>query len=106
MDKKLQLPARPDLSAQTAKAQLRPPAMYKVLLLNDDFTPMDFVVGILEFFFGMNAQVAAQTMLQVHQAGSAICGVYTRDIAETKMFQVNEFARHHEYPLLCTMDKI
>ena len=88
-----------------SKADVTRPPMYQVVLLNDDFTPMDFVVEVLGYFFSMNQEIALQVMLRVHQSGKAACGVYSRDIAETKVFQVNEFARDHEYPLLCTMEK-
>lgn len=78
--------------------------MYKVILLNDDYTPMDFVVEVLEAFFTMNRELAVKTMLTVHTAGRAICGVYTRDIAETKAMQVNRYARENQHPLLCEVE--
>ena len=81
------------------------PAMYKVLLLNDDFTPMDFVVHILERFFGKNRQEATEVMLQVHRRGVGVCGVYTYEIAETKVNLVMDYARKNEHPLQCTMEK-
>ncbi len=81
------------------------PSLYKVLLLNDDYTPMEFVVHILERFFGKNREEATRIMLQVHQRGVGICGVYTFEIAETKVAQVVEFARQHQHPLQCTMEK-
>ncbi|MCS6800252.1 MAG: ATP-dependent Clp protease adapter ClpS [Myxococcota bacterium] len=82
----------------------RPP-MYQVVLLNDDYTPMDFVVMVLELFFGMSRERATRIMLQVHTRGRGVCGVYTREVAETKVAQVNEFARSHQHPLLCTMER-
>jgi len=79
--------------------------MYKVLLLNDDYTPMDFVIHILEGIFGLNHERATQIMLHVHTRGVGVCGVFTRDIAETKVALVNQFARKNQHPLLCTMEK-
>ncbi|HAS51087.1 MAG TPA: ATP-dependent Clp protease adapter ClpS [Gammaproteobacteria bacterium] len=87
------------------KPALKPPPMYKVILLNDDYTPMDFVVRILEHFFTMSREKATQVMLHVHTRGRGICGVFTHDIAETKVAQVNEFSRRHHHPLLCTMEE-
>ena len=79
--------------------------MYKVLLLNDDYTPMDFVIHILENIFAMQHERAMQIMLHVHTRGVGVCGVFTRDIAETKVALVNQFARKNQHPLLCTMEK-
>lgn len=84
---------------------LEEPKKYRVLLRNDDYTPMNFVILVLQRFFYMSESVASQLMLQVHTHGCATCGVYTRDIAETKVVLVNEFARQHEHPLLCTMEQ-
>lgn len=81
------------------------PSMYKVLLLNDDFTPMDFVVHILEKFFHKNRQEATDIMMNVHRKGVGVCGVFTYEIAETKVTQVMDYARTHEQPLQCTMEK-
>lgn len=81
------------------------PSMYKVLLLNDDFTPMDFVVHILEKFFNKNRQEATDIMMNVHRKGVGVCGIYTYEIAETKVTQVMDYARAHEQPLQCTMEK-
>ena len=78
--------------------------MYKVVLLNDDYTPMEFVVHILEMFFGMNREKATRIMLNVHTQGKGICGIYPRDIAETKVAQVNEYSSRNEHPLKCTME--
>ncbi|WP_250460786.1 ATP-dependent Clp protease adapter ClpS [Microbulbifer litoralis] len=93
-----------DLALEEARPKLKRPPMYKVVMLNDDYTPMDFVVETLEMFFGVNRERATQLMLQVHTQGKAICGVYTRDIAETKAAQVNQFARDHQHPLLCEIE--
>jgi ATP-dependent Clp protease adaptor protein ClpS len=81
------------------------PSMYKVLLLNDDYTPMEFVVHVLERFFGKSQEDAKRIMLHVHEHGVGICGVYTYEIAETKVTQVMDFARQHQHPLQCTMEK-
>lgn len=94
-----------DLSVQTAKPVLKPPPRYKVLLLNDDFTPMDFVVQVLETFFHMNREKATQIMLHVHTRGVGVCGLFSRDVAETKVAQVREFAQRHQHPLLCIMEE-
>ena len=93
------------LSVQEGKPELKRPPMYKVLLLNDDFTPMEFVVLILENFFCMYREKATQIMLHVHTRGVGVCGVYTRDIAETKVSQVNDYSRSHQHPLMCTMEE-
>lgn len=93
------------LTLQEARPKLRRPPLFKVLLLNDDYTPMEFVVQILETFFAMNREKATQIMLHVHTRGVGVCGVYTRDIAETKVQQVNDFARVHQHPLMCTMEE-
>lgn len=81
------------------------PSMYKVYLLNDDYTPMDFVVTTLQMLFGMNYPHAVTVMLEIHRQGKAVCGIYPRDIAETKVLQVNNFARMNDHPLLCRMEK-
>jgi ATP-dependent Clp protease adaptor protein ClpS len=87
------------------RPKTRKPSMYKVMLLNDDFTPMDFVVHILEKFFNKTRQEASDIMMQVHRRGVGVCGIYTFEIAETKVTQVMDFARTHEQPLQCTMEK-
>ena len=87
------------------RPKTKKPAMYKVLLLNDDFTPMEFVVHVLEKFFAKNRQEATDIMLHVHRRGVGICGVFTYEIAETKVAQVMDFARASEQPLQCTMEK-
>ena len=88
-----------------AKPALKQPAMYRVLLLKDDFTPMDFVVEILTNFFSMNKERATQVMLQIHTQGLGVCGTYTRDVAETKVHIVNDYSREHHHPLMCTMEQ-
>ena len=87
------------------RTKTKKPNMYKVLLLNDDFTPMEFVVHILERFFGKTKTDAMEIMMNVHQKGVGICGVYTYEIAETKVSQVIDFSRSNEHPLQCTMEK-
>lgn len=87
------------------RPKTRKPNMYKVLLLNDDYTPMEFVVHILERFFNKNRQEATDIMLHVHRRGVGICGIFTFEIAETKVAQVLDFARANEQPLQCTMEK-
>ncbi len=94
-----------ELSVVEARPRLKPPPMYKVVLLNDDYTPMEFVVEVLELFFAMDREKATRVMLHVHTRGKGICGVYTREIAETKVAQVNEYAREHQHPLLCAMEE-
>jgi len=93
------------LSVQEAKPALKKPPLFKVLLLNDDYTPMEFVVQVLETFFRMNREKATQIMLHVHTRGVGVCGVFTRDIAETKVSQVNDYSRRHQHPLMCTMEE-
>lgn len=93
------------LAVEEAKPKLKRPPLYKVILLNDDFTPMEFVVQILEKFFSMSREKATQIMLHVHTRGKGVCGVFTHEIAETKVAQVNEYSRRHQHPLLCTMEE-
>ena len=88
-----------------AKPKTKKPSMYKVLLLNDDYTPMEFVVLVLERFFSKNRTEATDIMLHVHRKGVGVCGVYTYEVAETKVSQVVDFARRHQHPLQCTMEK-
>ena len=87
------------------KPKTKKPSMYKVLMLNDDYTPMEFVVHILERFFNKSRQEATRIMLHVHRRGVGICGVYTDEVAETKVTQVMDFARQHQHPLQCTLEK-
>ena len=88
-----------------ARPKTKKPSMYRVLLLNDDYTPMEFVVHVLERFFGKNREAATEIMLHVHHRGVGVCGVYTYEVAETKVAQTIEFARRHQHPLQCTMEK-
>ncbi len=88
-----------------SKPKTKQPSMYKVLLLNDDYTPMEFVVYVLERFFSMGSDEATRIMLHVHRRGIGVCGVYTYEVAETKVNQVIDSARHHQHPLQCTMEK-
>ncbi len=90
---------------EAVKQKVQPPPMFKVLLNNDDYTPMDFVVEVLMQFFNLDAEKANQIMLTVHYRGKAVCGIYTADVAETKVMQVNQYARKHQHPLLCSMEQ-
>jgi ATP-dependent Clp protease adaptor protein ClpS len=87
------------------KARVKPPRLYKVMLLNDDYTPMDFVVAVLQTVFGMGREQATQVMLRVHREGMGVCGVYPRDVAETKVEQVVAIAKKHQHPLKCVMEE-
>lgn len=87
------------------KPQAKRPSLYRVLLINDDYTPMEFVVHVLEHFFAKNREEATQIMLHVHQHGVGECGIYTYEVAETKVTQVMDFARKHQHPLQCVMEK-
>jgi len=93
------------LALQEAKPKLKQPPKYKVLLMNDDYTPMEFVVHVLESFFSLNREKATQVMLNVHTKGMGVCGVFTRDIAETKVELVNSYSRENQHPLKCTMEE-
>ncbi|MCB1548828.1 MAG: ATP-dependent Clp protease adapter ClpS [Hyphomicrobiaceae bacterium] len=95
---------RTDIVTKT-RPKTKKPSLYKVLLLNDDYTPMDFVIYVLERFFNKGRDEATRIMLHVHHKGVGICGVYTYEIAETKVAQVMSFARQHQHPLQCTMEK-
>lgn len=88
----------------TEKPKLKQPPLYKVILINDDYTPMDFVVDVLRSFFSMNVEKATQIMLKVHTEGKGVCGVYSKDVAETKAAQVNDYSRECEQPLLCSVE--
>ncbi|KJV36173.1 ATP-dependent Clp protease adapter ClpS [Luteibacter yeojuensis] len=94
------------LAIETSRPETAKPPLFQVVLLNDDFTPMDFVVEVLRSFFGMDQERAVQVMLHVHTRGKGVCGVFTREVAETKVTQVNEYSRSHQHPLLCTMEKM
>jgi ATP-dependent Clp protease adaptor protein ClpS len=93
------------VAVKEAEPKVEQPPLYKVLLLNDDYTPMDFVVYVLEKFFGMNRDKATEIMLHVHTRGSGVCGLFTREIAETKVELVNEFSRENQHPLQCVMEE-
>lgn len=90
---------------EAERSKTKPPKLYKVILLNDDFTTMEFVVEVLQTFFAMGRERALQVMLKVHNEGSAVCGVYPRDIAETKVAQVSAYAIQHGHPLRCSMEE-
>ena len=92
------------LEVVTEKPKLAHPPMYKVVMLNDDFTPMEFVVEVLQKFFGMNREKATQVMLAVHRTGKATCGIFTKDVAETKSAQVNQYAQENQRPLVSDVE--
>lgn len=94
------------LATAVAKPRLQMPPLYRVIMLNDDFTPMEFVVEVLQMLFHMDADSAHQTMLTVHVQGQAVCGIYPRDIAETKAHQVTQLARMNEHPLRCEVEPV
>ncbi len=89
-----------------SRPKTKKPDLYKVVLLNDDYTPMDFVISVLEHFFNKGSEEATSIMLEVHKKGVGIAGVFTYEVAETKVAQVSNFARQHEHPLQCTMEKV
>ncbi|MFB9867240.1 ATP-dependent Clp protease adapter ClpS [Vreelandella sulfidaeris] len=93
-----------DLAVQSAEPALAQPPLYKVVLHNDDYTPMEFVIEVLQGFFNMESEKAVQVMLAVHTQGKGTCGIFTRDIAETKSYQVNEYARECEHPLISDIE--
>jgi len=95
-----------ELAVEEARPKLAQPPLYRVVLLNDDFTPMEFVVDILETVFSMERTRATQVMLEVHTKGKGICGVFSFEIAETKVAQVMGIAKQHQHPLLCTMEQV
>ena len=90
---------------ETAATRVKPPPLFKVMLLNDDFTPMDFVVAVIQKFFAMDREQATRIMLKVHREGVGVCGVFPRDIAATKVEQVIAYARQHQHPLACVMEE-
>lgn len=100
---------RPDdgrgLAVEEARPKLKRPPLYRVILLNDDYTPMEFVVEVLELIFGMDRPKATRVMLEVHTKGKGVCGVFVYEIAETKVAQVTAFAQQHQHPLLCTLEE-
>ena len=91
--------------ATRTRARTKKPSLYKVLMLNDDYTPMEFVVHVLQQFFRMDMEEATRVMLHVHQRGVGICGVFSYEVAETKVNQVMDFARQNQHPLQCTLEK-
>ena len=94
-----------DLAVEEARPEIKEPPLYRVVLLNDDYTPMEFVVSVLESIFGMERTRATHVMLEVHTRGKGVCGVYNYEIAETKVAQVMSVAKQHQHPLLCTMEE-
>lgn len=94
------------VAVETSDPELKQPPLYRVVLLNDDYTPMEFVVHILEDFFYMSREKATQVMLTVHTQGKGVCGVYTKDIAETKAAMVNQYSRDNEHPLVCEVEEV
>jgi len=104
-DRTLQLPNDDGTALKEARPKLKRPPLYRVILLNDDYTPMEFVVGVLESVFGLDRNTATRIMLEVHHRGKGVCGVYTYEIAETKVAQVTGLAQQHQHPLLCTMEE-
>ncbi len=94
-----------DLAVEEARPKIKQPPLYRVVLINDDFTPMEFVVDILETIFGMERTRATQVMLEVHTKGKGICGIFNFEIAETKVAQVMSIAKQQQHPLLCTMEE-
>ncbi len=98
---------RPDggVTVEEAPPKTAQPPLFQVVLLNDDYTPMEFVVDVLERFFAMDRQTATRVMLEVHTRGKGVCGVFTYEIAETKVSQVTGYSREHQHPLLCTLEE-
>ncbi|WP_018411232.1 ATP-dependent Clp protease adapter ClpS [Methyloversatilis thermotolerans] len=94
-----------DSLLELEKTRVKPPPLFKVMVLNDDYTPMDFVVGVLQKFFGMNREQATRIMLKVHTEGAGVCGIYPKDVAASKVEQVCTFARQHQHPLACVMEE-
>jgi len=94
------------LEKDAQKQALRPPSLYKVVLINDDYTPMDFVTEVLRLFFSKTDETAFQIMMAIHEQGKATCGTYSADVAETKVQQVNDCARESGHPLLCTLEEV
>ena len=96
---------RDDTVLETRRVKTKPPPMFKVMILNDDYTPMDFVVIVLQKFFSLNREKATQVMLKVHREGMGVCGVYPKDVAATKVDQVRSYAKQHQHPLQCLMEE-
>jgi ATP-dependent Clp protease adaptor protein ClpS len=103
--RKMAIRHRADTVLEAKKAKVKSPPMFKVMLLNDDYTPMDFVVIVIQQFFSLSREKATQIMLKVHREGAGVCGVYPRDVAATKVDQVMAFARQHQHPLRCVMEE-
>ncbi len=101
----MSLRQRDDIAVEKKKSRLKPPPLFKVLLLNDDYTPMEFVVVILQTIFFMSREQATQIMLKVHEEGLGVCGVYPKDVATTKVEKVCVFAKQHQHPLKCVMEE-
>ena len=95
----------PTIILEKQEEKLQPPPMFEVALLNDDYTPMEFVVSVLEKFFGMGREKATQVMLKVHREGRGVCGIYPRDVAASKVEQVSGYSREHQHPLQCVMEE-
>lgn len=104
-DSEEESPGTPGLVTAEAKPETKQPSLYRVVLMNDDYTPMEFVIQVLMLFFNMNEEKATQVMLAVHTQGKGVCGVYTKDVAETKATQVNQFSRDNKHPLLCEVEE-
>ena len=96
---------REDTVLEAKRSKVKPPPMFKVLLLNDDYTPMDFVVAVLQKFFALSREKATQVMLKVHRDGIGVCGIYAKDVAATKVEQVKSYAKQHQHPLQCVMEE-
>jgi ATP-dependent Clp protease adaptor protein ClpS len=96
---------RDDTVLEAQRVKTKPPPMFKVMILNDDYTPMDFVVIVLQKFFSLGREKAMQIMLKVHREGMGVCGVYSKDVAATKVDQVRSYAKQHQHPLQCMMEE-
>jgi len=94
-----------DLAVEEGQTKIKPPPLYKVFMVNDDFTPMDFVVHVLKTFFDIDEEGATQIMLNIHTKGIGICGIFPKDIAETRVSQVNAYSRSNQHPLMCDMEE-
>jgi ATP-dependent Clp protease adaptor protein ClpS len=95
-----------DLAVEESRPKVKRPPLYKVILLNDDYTPMDFVVHVLEIFFSVDRDNATRVMLEIHTRGKGVCGIFTHEIAESKVSLVNDYSKENQHPLLCTMEKV
>ena len=96
---------RDDTVLELERTKIKPPPMFKVLILNDDYTPMDFVIIVLQKFFALDREKATQVMLKVHREGRGVCGIFSKDVAATKVELVRSFAKQHQHPLQCVMEK-